>query len=197
MMLKEITATRQQFFDRFGRPILISSLLGKGGEGAVYEIRGVDDAVAKLYYAPVNPEKSRKLATMADLCNERLLRLSAWPIDTLHSGPGGPMIGFVMQRIRDYKGIHFLYSPKSRLTDFPSARWPFLIHSATNLARAFAAIQDHGHVIGDINHGNVVVSKQATVKLIDCDSFQISTDHHIFTCEVGVSTHTPPELQGL
>ena len=188
---------QHQFFDRYGQQLVLSSMLGKGGEGSIHEITGVDDAVAKIYYGPVDAEKARKLTTMADLCNERLLRLAAWPIDTLHEQPGGRMVGFMMQRIRNHKGIHVLYSPKSRLSDFPSARWPFLVHTATNLARAFAVIQEHGHVIGDVNHGNVVVSRDATVKLIDCDSFQISTERHIFTCEVGVSTHTPPELQGL
>jgi len=102
-----------------------------------------------------------------------------------------------MERIREHKEIHQLYSPKSRLNEFPDARWAFLIHTATNLARAFAAIHEHGHVIGDVNHGNVVVSREATVKLIDCDSFQISAEGRLFPCEVGVSTHTPPELQGL
>ena len=192
-----MVALQHQLFDRYGHQLFLSSLVGKGGEGAVHEIRGTDDAVAKIYYVPVDAERARKLTTMADLCNERLLRLAAWPIDTLHDQPGGRIVGFMMQRIRNHKGIHVLYSPKTRLSDFPSARWPFLVHTATNLARAFAVIQEHGHVIGDVNHGNVVVSRDATVKLIDCDSFQISTEQHIFTCEVGVSTHTPPELQGM
>ena len=188
---------RSTFYDRTGQSVRLSAVVGKGGEGSVYEITGQEDTVAKIYDSPVTDEKADKLSTMAGICNNRLLKLSAWPIDTLHEKPGGQIAGFLMQRIREHKGIHVLYSPKSRLSEFPDARWPFLIHCATNLARAFAVIHEQGHVIGDVNHGNVVVSKQATVKLIDCDSFQVHANDRIFTCEVAVSTHTPPELQGL
>jgi DNA-binding helix-hairpin-helix protein with protein kinase domain len=50
--------------------------------------------------------------------------------------------------------------------------------------------------VGDINPGNVVVSQQAVVKLIDSDSFQVALDGRVFRCEVGVAHFTPPELQG-
>ena len=89
-----------------------------------------------------------------------------------------------------------LYGPKSRLTDFPNATWPFLVHTAMNAARAFAVIHEQGLVIGDVNQSNLFVSDKSTVKLIDCDSFQIVQNGHAYLCEVGVSTHTPPELQG-
>jgi DNA-binding helix-hairpin-helix protein with protein kinase domain len=101
-----------------------------------------------------------------------------------------------MPRVSGHQEIHNLYSPKSRLGAFPGANWKFLLHSAANLARAFAVVHEHGHLVGDINHGNVLVSSQATVRLIDCDSFQLLADGRQFLCEVGVSTHVPPELQG-
>ena len=80
--------------------------------------------------------------------------------------------------------------------EFPAADWRFLIRSAANTARAFAAIHDTGCVIGDVNHGGVCVSDRATVRLIDCDSFQVAVAGRRFLCEVGVPTFTPPELQG-
>ena len=101
-----------------------------------------------------------------------------------------------MPKISGYQEIHNLYSPKSRLNSFSEATWKFLIHAAANLSRAFAVVHEHGHLIGDVNHANVLVSSQATVRLIDCDSFQIQAGSHRFLCEVGVSTHVPPELQG-
>ena len=62
----------------------------------------------------------------------------------------------------------------------------FLIHAAANLARAFSAVHDHGHVIGDVNQSNIrVASETAMVSLIDCDSFQISANGKVFPCEVG------------
>src|SRR5207248_2951126 len=77
----------------------------------------------------------------------------------------------------------------------PSADWPFLIGAAHNVAYSFSVIHSAGHVIGDVNQGNVLVSAKAFVKLIDCDSFQIASNGRKFLCEVGVSHFTPPELQ--
>jgi DNA-binding helix-hairpin-helix protein with protein kinase domain len=51
-------------------------------------------------------------------------------------------------------------------------------------------------VVGDINEGSVLVASNATVRLIDCDSFQVTTPSKMYPCIVGVETFTPPELQG-
>ena len=69
---------------------------------------------------------------------------------------------------------------------FPDASWAFLVRTARNLAAAFDVVHRHGHVIGDVNQGNVVVSRKATVRLIDCDSFQVTHLGHTYPCRVGV-----------
>jgi DNA-binding helix-hairpin-helix protein with protein kinase domain/Tfp pilus assembly protein PilF len=51
--------------------------------------------------------------------------------------------------------------------------------------------------MGDVNHGNCVVLRDGTVKLIDCDSYSISKGDFRYRCEVGVATHLAPELQGV
>ena len=58
-------------------------------------------------------------------------------------------------------------------------------------------VHSFGHVIGDVNHGNLFVSNDATVRLIDTDSFQVSTAGRRWHCTVGVGTHQPPEMQQL
>lgn len=192
-----------KLYNQQGQPITLGEELGRGGEGRVFTVGNQPDLVAKVYDRAVPPEKAEKLSLMVSLATERLLRLAAWPTDTLHEAPGKQMAGFLMPRVNDHKPIHSLYGPKDRLHKFPQADWRFLIHAASNLAAAFAVVHEHGHIIGDVNHGNVVVSQQATVRLIDCDSFQIrgqikrpiNGPDRWFLCEVGVSTHTPPELQ--
>ena len=94
------------------------------------------------------------------------------------------------------KEVHLLYSPKSRATEFASVQWQFLIAAAANIARAFAIVHRNHHVIGDVNHSSTMIATNATVRLIDCDSFQISAANRIFKCEVGEPGHTAPELQG-
>jgi len=191
-----VAKVKPQLYDGQGRPVALGPELGRGGEGSVHEIRDHSGLVAKVYLKSVDQEKAAKLAMMVGLKTERLLKLSAWPVDTLHERPGGMVAGFLMPRVTEHKDIHVLYGVKSRLAEYPEACWPFLIQAASNVARAFNVIHEHGHVIGDVNHGGIVVSKKATVRLVDCDSFQVTAQGHQFLCEVGVATHTPPELQG-
>lgn len=179
------------------RLVQLGKELGKGGEGTVLDLLNHQGLVAKIYHKAIGKEKAEKILSMTHLQNERLLRLSTWPVDTLHNTPNGPIIGFLMPKTSGFKEIHMLYGTKSRLSEFSNVGWPFLVHAAANLARAFNVVHEYGHVIGDVNHANIIVSNQATVMLIDCDSFQIKANSRDYLCDVGVSTHQPPELQGI
>jgi DNA-binding helix-hairpin-helix protein with protein kinase domain/Tfp pilus assembly protein PilF len=184
-------------YDSHGRKLTLGDKIAQGGEGAVFDLVNQRDQVAKIYHTPVNDQKVRKLSSMVSLKTERLLNLAAWPIDTLHDKPGGRMVGLLMAKVQEHKEVHQLYAIKSRLIHFPHAQWPFLIHAAANIARAVNVMHEHGHVIGDINHASVGISRKGTATLFDCDSFQITTAASQYLCEVGQDTHTPPELQGM
>jgi len=183
--------------DNQGKRLKLGAELGRGGEAAVYLVEGQPELVAKIYHQPPGPEKAEKLSRMVEFQSERLLALSAWPVGTLSTPGNHSTAGFLMKNLKGFKDIHLLYNPKSRAREFtPKANWRFLIHTASNVARAFSAIHDHGHVIGDVNQSNVRVSPEtAIVGLIDCDSFQISSNGKLYPCEVGVPLYTPPELQ--
>ena len=187
-----MTAVRA--FDPSGAPVHLGKELGRGGEGAVYEINGRPDSVAKIYFKPKPGGNDEKLVVMAAMADPKLLSLAAWPTSTLH-GPSGSTLGFVMSKIAGHSPVFKLYGPKLRLQEFPKADWRFLIHAAANTARAFSTVHAAGLVIGDVNHGNLVVGADATVRLIDCDSFQVSKGSRRWFCEVGVGTHQPPEMQ--
>lgn len=191
-----LTKQSTRIVDIRGRRIPLTVELGRGGEGGIFEIGDRPDLVAKIYAKKPDAEKSAKLRIMIGLQSERLLKLAAWPIETLQDSANGDLVGFLMPKISNHKDIHALYSPKNRLMQFPEADWRFLIASAANVARAFAVVHEHGQVIGDVNHGNVLVSQRAMARLIDCDSFQVVYQGQRYLCEVGVPTHTPPELQG-
>src|SRR5262245_3442372 len=118
--------------------------IGIGAEGEVYEIQDRSDLVAKIYHEAPPPEKAEKLVALSQLGNERLLNLSAWPVDVLRDAPDGAVAGFVMKKISRAEEVHALHSPKSRLQKFPEASWAFLIYVAANIARAVAAIHEHG-----------------------------------------------------
>src|SRR5215467_5482035 len=190
---------RQTFIDDKGRRVTPGVELGRGGEASVWSVEGQPAFVAKVYHQPPSAEKAEKLCRMVELQSDRLLALSAWPIGTLFTPDNKSLVGFLMKNVSGFKDIHLLYNPKSRTREFPpKANWRFLVHTATNVARAFSVIHDNGHVIGDVNQSNLRVSPEtAIVNLIDCDSFQISSNGKLYPCEVGVPLYTPPELQEL
>jgi DNA-binding helix-hairpin-helix protein with protein kinase domain len=188
-------ALAASIFDHEGRPVELGEKLGAGGEGSVFAVpRCGHDLVAKLYHTPLVPEKHAKLASMVACGTEALRGISAWPQALLHAGRKGPVRGFLMPRLFEHAAVHNVYGPAHRKAKYPKADWAFLVQVARNVAAAFDTIHVHGHVIGDVNQGNVFVGGNALVRLIDCDSFQITAGGTQFPCEVGVPHFSAPEL---
>jgi DNA-binding helix-hairpin-helix protein with protein kinase domain len=184
------------FFDNKGQRVRLGREIARGGEGAVFEVNGDERVLGKLYLRPLDEEKRRKLSWMAAHGTSALLEETAWPRTTLHRAQGLPPVGFLMQRIADVKPVHLLYSPASRAAEFPAADWGFLLKVARNVASLFETVHAEGHLVGDVNERNVLVSPATgEARLIDCDSFQIHAGEVVYPCEVGVARFTPPELQ--
>ena len=186
-----------KLFDSTGGPITLDPTpFAVGGEGTIHDLIGDSSVVAKLYKNTPTAEQEAKLRLIPRLVNSTLLNVAAWPTATLHPTPGGPVQGLLMPRLVGFREIFHLYSPVLRKQDFPSADWVFLIRAARNCAIAFQKIHDSGHVVGDVNQKNVLVSLEATVRLLDCDSFQVrGPNGKLYRCDVGVPEFTPPELQ--
>src|SRR4051794_14798879 len=185
-----------EVIDATGREIRLTAVLGRGGEGVVYEIATSNEYVAKIYHKPLSLDRSTKIQLMSSFSNSLVKQVSAWPIGLVLKKSGREAIGLIMPKVMNRKDIHKLYSPKSRRAEFKRADWRLLIRASLNTARSFGAIHSTGCVIGDVNEGSVLVAEDATVRLIDCDSFQVIANGRRFPCEVGVETFTPPELQG-
>lgn len=183
------------FCDPDGREAGLGRCLGRGGEGAVYAVPVWPSSVAKIYARRPDETTTRKLAAMVQLGTKELASFAAWPQQLLLEPRTRGAVGFLMPRVDGHREIHALYGPTARKAAFPDASWAFLVRAARNLAAAFDTVHRHGHVIGDVNQGNVVVSRKATVRLIDCDSFQVTHDGRTYPCRVGVPLFTPPELQ--
>ena len=187
----------RSFINTSGSSILLGRELGKGGEGSVFDIPSLPQQVAKIYHRPLDAAKQAKLAFMAMHGNANLLNYASWPQGLLLDAKGKAPVGFLMPKFTGRDPIHMLYSPAHRRQERPKAAWDFLLYSARNIAAAFETLHSHGHVLGDVNQGNVLVGTDSKVVLIDCDSFQIRANGVTHYCEVGVSHFTPPELQGL
>lgn len=175
-----------------GALVGVGKEMAEGGEGVVYAVGA--DLVAKLYHQPPDSQKVAKLEAMAQSSTPRLTKVTAWPQGVLYDAQEQPR-GFLMRRVNRHSDLHVLYGPKTRLLHYPDATSAFLVHVAANLARAFAVVHDHGHVVGDVNQGGIAVAKDGTVALVDCDSFQVVSSGVVYGCDVGVPHYQPPELQ--
>ncbi len=183
------------FVDDTGKRLVLGPELGRGGEGTVFDLPGTTLA-AKIYHRPAEPAKAEKLEAMVRLRAPALSKFSAWPERRILDASGRHTWGIVLPKVTGQRAIHELYSPADRKVEFPFADWTFLVHVARNCAAALEAIHAAGHVVGDVNQGGVFVSKQGTITLIDCDSYQIADGERLFTCDVGVPHFTAPELHG-
>ncbi|MFO0749058.1 MAG: hypothetical protein U1F43_25860 [Myxococcota bacterium] len=193
-----------------GAAVTLGPVLGKGGEGTVHEVVHHPTLVAKLYGARPTADRVEKLQAMVALASRGdgagLMKIAAWPVDALYdrpppapgSAPAGAhaaaVVGFLMPKVADHKELHKLSHPMDRLRHFPDVGFDFLVHVATNIARAFQVIHERGIVIGDVNESGVMVHRDGTVKLIDTDSMQLTVGARTFTCDVGKPEFQPPEL---
>ncbi|MPY24529.1 hypothetical protein FS373_18670 [Shewanella sp. YLB-07] len=187
MVVQEIVIGK----DRFS----VAELIGKGGEGEVYAIKGRSGQAVKIYNRELRAKREEKVRAVVGGCLAVQTNLIAYPGEVVTDRHGN-FLGFVMRLVLGYRPLHELYSPKSRQRHFPKADYRFIVHSALNVARAVGKVHQAGCVIGDLNHSGILIAQDGKVALIDADSFQFNLNGKSYPCVVGVPDFTPPELHG-
>jgi len=178
-----------------GKPHVLGSRIGGGGEGDVFNIGDTTHEVVKLYKETLRGSREKKVRAMVAHRLAERTRLIAFPSEVA-TDAAGRFLGFAMRLVKGYRAVHELYSPKSRKLYFSDKDYRFLVRAAQNVARAVATVHLSGCIIGDFNHSGVLVASDATVTLIDADSFQFQVNGQSYPCVVGTEDFTPPELQG-
>jgi DNA-binding helix-hairpin-helix protein with protein kinase domain len=178
------------------RRVKLGARLGKGGEGEVYSLDHDESHAVKLYTVSDLVEREQKVEAMIRSGMAQQAPQVAFPLSVVRN-EAGRFAGFLMKNVLEHKPLHELYSPGSRKIHFPQADYRFLVRTAQNISKAIASVHAIGCVVGDINQSSILVSKAATVALIDSDSFQVTNGAQTFFCRVGVPEYTPPELQGV
>jgi DNA-binding helix-hairpin-helix protein with protein kinase domain len=113
-----------------GNPIRIGREIAKGAEGAVHELSSMPGHVAKIYHAPPDAVRARKLQAMAAMPPEARPAGAAWPVAVVQNGPR--IAGFVMPRFENRRELHAICAPAERKQTFPQADYRFLIAVAAN-----------------------------------------------------------------
>lgn len=191
---------------QMNREIMLERELARGGEGTIYAVKDKPHLVAKIFHKP-SPEKTAKLNAMLDNPPDDPTQASlshisiAWPAQLIKD-KNGDCVGFTMPYIDARVGFPLLkmYNPRDRRSLQCNFSWAYLLRMACNLASIIEALHDKGYVIGDLNESNILVTTEALVTLVDCDSIQVpkTSGQHptYFLCTVGKPEYTPPELQG-
>lgn len=189
-----MTKTKTQYY-LDGAPLLLGKQIGRGGEGIVYLASSYPGTAIKIYTGPENAQREAKVSSMVKYKLAEKTSLVAFPKGIVKT-KAGSFVGLAMNLVMGHRPLHEAYEPKSRKIHFPNADYRFLIRVAANVARAVGQVHQTTCVIGDINHSGILVSNDATVAIIDADSFQFEENGKHFPCLVGVPDFTPPELQG-
>lgn len=174
----------------------LGTRIGGGGEGEVFAVSGRAGQAVKIYGAGLRASREDKVRAMVGGGLAAKTDLVAYPGEVA-TDSSGQFVGFLMRLVSGYRPLHELYSPKSRQRHFPKADYRFVVRAALNVARAVGKVHQTGCVIGDLNHSGVLASQEATVALIDADSFQFTLNGRTYPCLVGVEDFTPPELHGV
>ena len=197
-----------------GKGLTVGPLLATGGLGYIYEVAGDRDLVFKQIKPealPKTPDLEARLVAMVAQPPPRWTDSSghvllAWPVDTVFAD--SRFVGFVMPRIDAARGaeIHIVSNPSDRRAPASTTpgwvrgfTWQYLLQTAANLALATEVLHAGGSVFGDFNDRNILVTDDARVTFLDCDSMQIPNPNGggAFLCSVGRPEFTAPELVGL
>lgn len=181
--------------DSLSRPVPLGAEFGRGGEGSVYEVVGEPALLAKIYHKPLLEEQAAKYQAMTACWSSALESIAAWPRAVLFNPSTRKPCGILMSKMVGARPLHELYGTTNRRRHFPEVGWHHLVLAARNTAAAFQTLHAANIVVGDVNQGNLLVDKNMTVRMIDCDSFQLTAGNRTFNCPVGTPHFTPPELQ--
>jgi len=204
-----------------GQPLRAGKLVGRGGQGSVYEASGAGKVsgagVAIKIYTPEElgrrgMELQVKLHCMisrppgnptAGYQHESL----AWPTDLVLDSRGH-FLGFVMplMDLSHSAPLHQIINPSERNHQDPASmglpgwlgafnEWRRLVRVAANIAASTSSLHKAGYVVGDFNESNIFVTDRGLITIIDSDSMQVlGPNGQLFLCPVGKPEYTAPEV---
>ncbi len=178
------------------RIFTLAKELGSGGEGRVFSVQEEPALVGKIWHKDSDQKKDKVREMLASRPIDPMLSSGkvsiAWP-QSIVKEVNGLGCGYLMPRINHGVEIGRLLLPAQTKTKYPNFGLQHKLRAAVNLCSIVIALHNKNYIIGDFNDANVLVMPDATIALIDCDSFQVG--RHL--CSVGTPQYLPPELQGV
>lgn len=179
--------------------VLKEPAMKSGGEGAVYEIEGFSNRVAKIYHDPADAKtREEKINAMVSIGRGYAFKSAgvadkiAWPMSPLFDDKH-QFVGFGMMRIDANTELDDLYSyPPTKKSASISMRGR--VDILINLCDIINRLHMTGQVFGDFNPNNIKVMPNGTVYFVDADSYHIITTSKEFRCVVCAPGYVAPEV---
>lgn len=184
--------------------------LGKGGEGAVYEILNplnFQNSVAKILFQDKRTiERQYKIRYMVDnppstTQDSNRHNFLIWPQQLLFEDNN--FVGFVMPKAN---GIELEELCRVELKPELGSEWQKFYRDnsdsmivrlilCSNIAKAVNALHSTGHyVVGDLKPENIIVKSNGLASFIDLDSCQISDSGQVrFQSKMNTPKYNPPD----
>lgn len=173
-----------------GDEILLGDKIGSGVESIIYELNNSE--VAKVYKE--DDTGNRRLQKLNCLLSKNLsFKGICFPKQLLFD-KSGLVVGYIMDRAvlnKDMQLQKTVFNPNLLKSKFPSWTRLNLIQLSISILEKVQYLHDNNILLGDWNPLNILVKSDSEIYFVDTDSYQIDE----FTCPVGSTLFTPPELQ--
>jgi DNA-binding helix-hairpin-helix protein with protein kinase domain len=170
---------------------------GRGKQAVVYSLKGEPTLLVKILTSSTKDIEDRittELKFVATLDMKCLDNYQfAWPLAKVYD-QDEKFIGYAMENFKKgYCPLRSLFSSNSK----KPWDYSFFLEVCRNLAAAVSALHKRHIKVGDLQLDNVLVSKNASIVILDTDSFQFSYEGETYRSPLACLQFVPPELLGI
>lgn len=169
--------------------VVLGERIGKGKEGVVYEVAGRGNKVVKIFPQKFRTKHRRDKVTM--LVDRDLRSPGICFPEARVLNDQGEFVGYLMRTAVGGKVLSETITNRALFKrTYPDWRKDDLIDVCLSFLKRVKAMHDLNILVGDVNEGNLMVSPNRDVWIIDTDSCQFEG----YVCPVGWPEFTAPEL---
>lgn len=169
-------------------PSRLGSLLGEGGEGAVYEVDR--NTVVKIFD---KDHLTRHRKEKIELLVSRQLRGKGMCIPSaIVTNSLGEFVGYAMPKASGREFQRTIFNKRKFEKEFPAWKKTDLVDICISFLEQVQYLHSMNVILGDINPKNLMVDDRKSVFIIDADSWQLEG----YPSPVGTPMFTSPRMLG-
>lgn len=188
-----------EVYTLFGKMLTLQEpAIKSGGEGAVYNILGYKNVVAKIYLsksdAKERESKIREMSILSETSAFRSVKILddiAWPLAPLFN-KAKEFVGFGMSRVTAKYELDDIYSLSQKTNAGMDTNEK--IKTLISLCTVVEKLHSCGQILGDFNPNNIKIDSNCNVKIVDSDSCHFNAGKTVYPCVVCAPGYVAPEL---